>query len=86
MTKKSPIEDKKEKDIILLRKTLLSIIKSGDGKTKKDVIEAAKLLARMHHALQIDKSITAKATAQQAQKIEVLTKEEDEEIKNLINA
>ena len=86
MTKKSPIEDKKEKDIILLRKTLLSIIRSTDGKTKKDVIEASKLLARMHHALAPDKSVIAKATAQQAQKIEVLTKEEDEEIKNLINA
>ena len=86
MTKKpSPISDHKEKDVKLMRKILLAIIKD-DNAPKKEVTEACKLLMRAHHALQIDKSITAKATAQQAQKIEVLTKEEDQEIKNLINA
>jgi len=83
--KKTPISEHKEKDIQLLRTTLLDIIK-GEDLTKKDRIEAAKLLARMHHSLQIDRTVTAKAVAQ-TQKVDLkLTKEDAKEIEGLLGA
>ena len=61
MTKQpTPISEHKDEDVKLLRETLLDIIK-GKDLAKKDRIEAAKLLARLHHSLQIDRSITAQA-------------------------
>ena len=72
MTKKAnPIAEHKHKDIILLRDVLLAIIdtpKSSQTSAQagKNRIEACKLLARLHHALQVDKT-SVKATAQQLQ-------------------
>ena len=66
--KPSPIEEHKTADLILGRDKLLTIIK-GDATNAtmvKNIIEAVKLLARMHKALQVDKIIataTAKAGA-----------------------
>ena len=60
MTKKlSPIEEYKGADLILGRKELLKIINkdSATGQDIKNKIEAIKLLARMHKALQVDKTI-----------------------------
>ena len=65
MTKKAnPIAEHKHDDITLLRKILLTVIDTA--KSDKDRIEAGKLLARLHHALQVDKT-SVKATAQQLQ-------------------
>ena len=56
----TPILDKREKDIKDSRKLLRNII---DGKIEesaqaiKNKIEAAKLLLRAHHALQVDKQV-----------------------------
>lgn len=62
--KKSPIETHKEKDLILGRDELLKIINANapNATAVKNKIEAIKLLARMHKALQVDK-IIAKADA-----------------------
>ena len=65
MTKKANhIAEHKHDDITLLRKILLTVIDTA--KSDKDRIEAGKLLARLHHALQVDKT-SVKATAQQLQ-------------------
>lgn len=93
----SPIATQKDRDIKHLREVQLNIIRGGmlcpkcqeknDCKiSKKDVIEASKLLSRLHHALQPTKIVTATATAQQAQKIQALTIEEQKEIQALIDA
>jgi len=82
---KTPIGEHKDKDVKLLRETMLSIIKDVDA-TKKDRTEAAKLLARMHHALQVDRTtIRATATANPAHKLDKpLTKKEQGEIDKLL--
>ena len=57
MTKKLvPIGNHKEKDLRLIREEMLKTIKS-DTATAKDKTDASKLLARMHKALQPDKTI-----------------------------
>ena len=95
--KPSPIATQKDRDIRHLREVQLNIIRGGmicpecqvkfDCKTsKKDVIEASKLLSRLHHALAPEKVITANATAQQAQHVSVLTEAEQKEIQVLIDA
>ena len=56
MPRKSPIENEREKDIRLLRDVQLEIINDPEV-SKKDKIEASKLLARLHHALQVDRTI-----------------------------
>ena len=57
MTKKLvPIDHHKEQDLRLVRTKLLEIIKDSNSKAK-DVTDASKLLARMHKALQPDKTI-----------------------------
>ena len=56
----SPIADDRDNDIILMRKHLLVMIKDEEI-PKKDRIEASKLLARMHHALQVDRSVAKPA-------------------------
>ncbi|KKK94305.1 hypothetical protein LCGC14_2684180 [marine sediment metagenome] len=61
--KTSPISEHKHEDVVHLRKVLLEIV-DDDTCTKKDRIEASKLLLRTHHSLQIDKSVTATANAQ----------------------
>ena len=67
MTKKpNPIEQHKEKDLILGRSELLRIVNAvaDSAQAVKNKIEAIKLLARMHKALQVDKTvITASAQA-----------------------
>jgi hypothetical protein len=57
--KKSPIEEYKEDDLTLGRDELLKIIEgdSDNATAVKNKIEAIKLLARMHKALQVDKTI-----------------------------
>ena len=97
--KPSPIATQRDRDIKHLREVQLNIIRGGmlcpkcqkenDCKiSKKDVIEASKLLSRLHHALQPEKAVTAKASAQQAQQISStkLTTEEQAEIQALIDA
>lgn len=66
--KPSPIEEHKVADLILGRQELIDVInaESTNATMVKCKIEAIKLLARMHHALQVDK-VVAKATATQAQ-------------------
>ena len=57
MTKKLvPIDHHKEKDLRLIREEMLKTIKS-DTATAKDKTDASKLLARMHKALQPDKTV-----------------------------
>ena len=81
----SPIQTHKTKDITEVREVLLEIIRSDTSK-EKDRIEASKLLARMHHALQVDK-VTAKATAkqEQTQAAQTLTKIEEEKLKKILD-
>ena len=84
--KKTPISEHKDKDVKLLRTTLLAFIKD-DNLPKKDRTEAAKLLARLHHALQVDKTVTAKAVATQAQKMEAkLSAAEEKELQAQLDA
>lgn len=82
-TKSSPIAEYKETDVKLMREILLCIIEDDDI-PKKERIEASKLLLRAHHALQIDKSVSATANA--STKTVKLTKEDEKEIQALINA
>ena len=85
MIKKTPISEHKEKDVKLMRKILLEIIEDEDI-SKKERIEASKLLLRAHHSLAPDRTVTAKAVAQ-TQKVDVkLTKEEQKEIEGLLSA
>ena len=91
--KKNPVEEHKDKDAKLLRKTYLSIIENGtqDGKVFgspqeiKNVIEAAKNLARMHHLLQPDK-VTQKETKEQEETpfTEAQTKEIDGRLASIL--
>ena len=87
MTKKpSPIAEFRTKDVLHLREVLLGII-NDKSCTRKDKIDASKLLLRSHHALAPDRSVTAKAVAQQAQKVDdKLSKAEAEEIQGLLDA
>jgi len=52
----SPITEQREEDLIEMREYLWAIIRDKDT-PKKDGIEASKLLARMHHALQADRAV-----------------------------
>ena len=92
--KKNPVEEHKDKDAKLLRQTYLSIIKAGSdedgnvhGTTQevKNVIEAAKNLARMHHLLQPDK-VTQKETKEQEETpfTEAQTKEIDGRLASIL--
>jgi len=89
MTKKkqTPIDQYKEQDLILGREKLLGIINSDPTNAQgvKNLIEAVKLLARMHKSLSPDKitQASASATVQQAQLI--LTSEEQERIDKVLN-
>ena len=82
--KKTPIIDHKDEDVKLIRLMLLKII-NDEEVPKKDRTEAAKLLARLHHALQIDRSVT-KDIAKKAQKLEKLSKEDEGKLKQLLDA
>ena len=59
MKKPSPIDQHKDKDLKLIREKLLKVIESEPATATevKALVEAGKLLARMHHALQIDKAV-----------------------------
>ena len=65
-----PIEQHREKDMRLVRKKLLEIINKSP--TPKDVTDASKLLARMHKALQPDKTIE-KVSPEEKKKEQELT-------------
>jgi hypothetical protein len=82
---KSAIAENKNEDVILMRTILLSIIEDVEA-PRKDRTEAAKLLARLHHALQVDRTtIRATATANPADKLDKpLSKKERDEIDKLI--
>jgi hypothetical protein len=83
--KKTPIDTHKDSDIKLMRTTMLKIIKDEDV-TKKDRIEAAKLLARMHHALQVDRT-TVKGDTKSGPDIEPEKQEEIlDRVDEIINA
>jgi len=82
---KSAIADKKDEDVVLMRTILLGIIEDVEA-PRKDRTEAAKLLARLHHALQVDRTtIRATATANPADKLDKpLSKKERDEIEKLL--
>ncbi len=70
MSKKtSPIETHKKDDLILLREKLLEIIE-GEKSKAKDIVNASKLLARMHKALSPEK-ITEKTPQEKKKAIEL---------------
>ena len=74
MSKKtSPIETHKKDDLILLREKLLEIIE-GEKSKAKDIVNASKLLARMHKALSPEK-ITEKTPQENKKAIELSTSE-----------
>lgn len=81
----SPIKTHKTSDIKEVREAQLKIIRS-DSASNKEITEASKLLARMHHSLQADK-VTAKAVAsqKQVQAAQELTKEEKELLDKQLN-
>jgi hypothetical protein len=88
--KKSPIAEHKEDDLTLGRDELLKIINgTADNATAvKNKIEAIKLLARMHKALQVDKTVVntkVEALQQQALVKPELKPELQETLKNLLN-
>jgi len=60
MTRKNPIAKDRNKDLIELREVQLTIIRD-DTATKKDRIEASKLLSRLHHALAPEKVTEVKS-------------------------
>ena len=89
MTKKKPskIEQYKEADLELGRDELLKIIEADaiNAGMVKNKIEAIKLLARMHKALQVDKVVaTATAKQFQAQKVETISTEEEARIDKIL--
>ena len=101
--KKSPIGPHKEKDAWALRELYLAII-NATAKIKcphcqetfdhriidvKNKIEAGKMLARMHHLLQVDKTVVnTKVETLQAQALAKpeLKPELKDTLKNLLNA
>lgn len=60
-------------------------IRDNSESKDKDRIEASKLISRMMHGLQPDKTATAKATAKQVQVQQALTKAEDKKLEELLN-
>ena len=60
MTRKNPIAVHKNKDLVELREMLLMIARD-DTATKKDRIEASKLMLRAHHALAPEKVTEVKS-------------------------
>ena len=83
MTKKLvPIDHHKEKDLRLVREKLLEIIKDSDSKAK-DVTDASKLLARMHKALQPDKTIE-KVSPEEKKREQELTDTDKDVIKEAL--
>ncbi len=71
--KTSPIETHKKDDLILLREKLLEIIE-GEKSKAKDIVDASKLLARMHKALSPEK-ITEKTPQENKKAVELSTSE-----------
>ena len=81
MVKKiSPIEEHKQADLTLMRTKLLEIIEGTDSKAK-DIVDASKLLARMHKALSPEK-ITERTP--QEKKAPELSPTEKTEVDNLL--
>ena len=77
-----PIENHKDRDMRLVRKKLLEIIESDNPKAK-DVTDASKLLARMHKALQPDKTIE-KISPEEKKKEQELTDQDKANIKEAL--
>jgi len=83
MTKKLvPIGNHKEKDLRLVRIKLLEIIENPISKAK-DITDASKLLARMHKALQPDKTIE-KVSPEEKKKEQELTDTDKDVIKEAL--
>jgi len=84
--KKSPIEQHKKQDLILGREELLKIINdpATTSTAIKNKIEAIKLLARMHKALQVDK-IVAKADATASSQAASLPPEEMQKLQTEVD-
>ena len=82
---KSPIAKHRDADIIETREYLLKIMRDPKA-TNKDGEEAAKLLMRTHHALQVDRT-TVKATTKAGPNIEPDKQEEImKRVDEIINA
>ncbi len=77
-----PIGKHKESDLRLIRTKLKAIIENVDSKAK-DVTDAAKLLARMHKALQPDKTIE-KVSAEEKKQEQELTDQDKDTIKEAL--
>ena len=83
MTKRLvPIDHHKEKDLRLIRKKLLETIES-DTATARDITDASKLLARMHKALQPDKTIE-KVSPEEKKAQQELTEKDKEVIERAL--
>lgn len=77
----SPIEEHKQDDLIKVRDKLIEII-DGEKSTAKDIVDASKLLARMHKALAPDK--VTERTPQEKKKKEELSSTEKAEVDDLL--
>lgn len=78
------ISKNREKDLKKLRKKLLEIIDSPEAKPK-DITDASKLLARMHHALQPDK-VTSKLPPEEKRKPKELSDKEKLDVENFLKS
>jgi len=79
--KTTPISSHRAKDLKLLRKKLLGIIEDENSKAK-DITDASKLLARLHHALQIEKITKAPLDTKKERE---LSPKEMEQVHNILN-
>lgn len=90
MGKEKSIAEHKEDDARLIRKRCLKIIENDklleNATGAKAIVEAAKLLARAQHLLQVDKQVIREA-AQKRQKIDKpeLRPEHAKRLKDIIN-
>ncbi len=84
--KSTAIDQYKDQDLQLGRDKLLGIIESvtKSASDVKNLIEAIKLLARMHKSLSPEKITQASASAT-AQQVQILTPEEQERIDKVLH-
>ena len=78
------ISKHREQDLKKVRRKLLSIIDNPDSQAK-NVVDASKLLARMHHSLQPDK-VTSKLPPEEKREPKQLTKKELQEVQDFIQS
>jgi hypothetical protein len=76
----------REKDLKLIRSKLLAVLETDpqNATEVKAVVEAGKLLARMHHALQVDKTVQKIKEGEGKKKDTPLTKEQVADLDELI--